>query len=157
LNKTTDPAVDKKRKPGKFILTSSANVLLVPRISESLAGRIEILNLYPFSQGELVKGGRNFIDDLFSRRFKLPNPGTTINSLKNIALTGGYPEIQKRKNEERRNAWFRSYINTILQRDVRDLANIEKLNQLPQLLNLFAARAGSLLNFAEISRSAAIP
>jgi len=87
----------------------------------------------------------------------MPNPGTTINSLKNIALTGRYPEIQKRKSEERRNACFRSYINTILQRDMRDLANIEKLNQLPRLLNLFAARAGSLLNFAEISRSAAIP
>lgn len=150
-------AVDKNRKPGKFILTGSANVLLVPKISESLAGRIEILNLYPFSQGELLKSGCNFIDDLFSKRFKLPKSGTTNNSLENIILSGGYPEIQKRKTEERRNAWFRSYINTILQRDIRDLANIEKLNQLPRLLNLFAARAGSLLNNAEISRSAAIP
>lgn len=55
MNKTANPAVDKKRKPGKFILTGSANVLLVPRISESLAGRIEILNRYPFSPGGITR------------------------------------------------------------------------------------------------------
>lgn len=149
--------VDKNRTPGKFILTGSANLLLIPKISESLAGRIEIINLYPFAQSELLNSQRNFVDDLYSKRFRMPKTTEGNTSLANIILAGGYPEIQKRKSEERRNAWFCSYITTILQKDVRELANIEKLNQLPRLLNLFAARAGSLLNFSEISRSASIP
>jgi hypothetical protein len=79
------------------------------------------------------------------------------NDLANKVVTGGFPEMLTRKDRERQNAWFKSYITTILQRDVRDIANIEKLSDLPRLLGLFAARAGTLLNFAELSRSAAIP
>lgn len=66
---------------------------------------------------------------------------------------GGYPEVVERRSEARRVAWFKSYVTTILQRDIRDLANIEGLVDLPRLLALVAARAGGLLNFAEVSRS----
>ena len=62
-----------------------------------------------------------------------------------------------RKERARQDAWHKSYITTILQRDIRDIANIEKLSELPSLLKLFASRAGTLLNFAELSRSASIP
>lgn len=149
--------VDNDRKPGKYLLTGSANIMLVPKLSESLAGRIEILHLYPFSQNEISGSVYNFVDDIFSKNFKISSVVKNINSLSTKFILGGYPEIQNRENEERRNAWFKSYITTILQRDVRDLANIEKLSQLPRLLHLFASRAGTLLNFAELSRSAAIP
>jgi len=68
-------------------------------------------------------------------------------------MIGGYPEVVARQTQARRQAWFKSYITTILQRDIRDLANIEGLVDLPRLLSLLAARAGGLLNFAEVSRS----
>lgn len=149
--------VDKNRKPGKFILTGSANVLLLPKISESLAGRIEILNLFPLSQSELSNANINFIDELFGKDLKPNGVLQKKNDLANKVVTGGFPEMLARKDRDRQNAWFKSYITTILQRDVRDIANIEKLSDLPRLLSLLAARAGTLLNFAELSRSAAIP
>jgi hypothetical protein len=72
-------------------------------------------------------------------------------------VTGGYPEAFQRKNDSRREQWFSSYITTILQRDIRDIANIEGLTAMPRLLSLLAARAGSLLNYAELSRTSGIP
>jgi predicted AAA+ superfamily ATPase len=149
--------VDKNRKPGKYILTGSANVLMLPKVSESLAGRIEILNLFPLSQSELSSANINFIDELFGNDLKPNNIMRKKNDLANKVVTGGFPEMLTRKNHTRQNAWFKSYITTILQRDVRDIANIEKLNDLPKLLSIFSSRAGTLLNFAELSRSAAIP
>lgn len=149
--------VDKKRKAGKFILTGSANVLLLPKVSESLAGRMEILNLFPLSQSEINNSDYNFIDKLFESNFKPDSITRKKNNIVNRALTGGFPEMLSRKDRARQNAWFKSYITTILQRDVRDIANIEKINELPRLLSLFAARAGTLLNFAELSRSSTIP
>jgi predicted AAA+ superfamily ATPase len=148
--------VDKNRIPGKFILTGSANVLLVPRVAESLAGRVEILNLFPFSQNELNQSEFNLVDILFDEKIKLPGKSNKSKELIDRIILGGYPEVQTRKTTERRNAWFNSYITSILQRDVRELSNIEGLTQLPRLLSLFAARVGSLLNFAEFSRSSAI-
>src|SRR3990172_770381 len=150
-------AVDKKRKAGKYILTGSSNVLLLPKVSDSLAGRMEILSLYPFSQNEITGSDYNFIDEAFAKEFKMPAARRKKNDISARILSGGFPEMLTRKNRVRQDAWFKSYITAILQRDLRDIANVEKLSELPRLLNLFAARAGTLLNFAEISRSASIP
>lgn len=150
-------AVDAGRVPGRFLLTGSANVLALPRLSESLAGRMEILTLWPLSQGEIEGVREGFIDAIFAKNEPSPDfrAANRSNILKRVAK-GGYPEIQSR-DEERRDAWFASYVTTILQRDVRDLAQIEGLTAMPRLLSLLAARTMSLLNFAELSRSTAIP
>jgi uncharacterized protein len=151
-------AVDRDRQPGRYLLTGSANVLLVPRLAESLAGRMEILTLWPFSQGELAHRREVFLEAVFAK--KLPDLIATDlppAQLYTMLLAGGYPPVLQRSTLERRHAWFGSYITTILERDVRDLANVEALRSLPRLLALIAARSASLLNFAELSRSAAIP
>lgn len=150
-------SVDKKRKAGKFIITGSANVLMLPKISESLAGRVEVITLLPFSQSEINNTETNFIDDIYSSGFNFSHYSRKKNDLVKRVLTGGYPEMLNRKDRQRQNAWFNSYLTTILQRDVRDISSIEKLSELPKLLNIFASRAGTLLNFAELSRSSAIP
>lgn len=151
-------SIDENRRPGRFLLTGSANVLLLPRLSESLAGRIEILTLWPLSLQEIYTQSENFIDLLFSESFELSSNNTVSrdNFLKNI-ISGGYPEVLLREQEERRNAWFNAYITTLLQRDVRELAHIEGLTILPNLLKIIAGRLGSLLNIAELSRSIQIP
>jgi predicted AAA+ superfamily ATPase len=150
--------VDRNRKPGRFLLTGSANVMLLPKLSESLAGRMEILTLWPLSQGEIEGVREGFIDAVFGD--KLPSFSKTTEdrtqTIKRLLL-GGYPEVIGRATLSRRKAWFGSYITTILQRDVRDLAHIEGLTILPRVLSLIAARAASLLNFSELSRSIAIP
>jgi predicted AAA+ superfamily ATPase len=127
-------------------------------VSESLAGRVEIVSLYPFSQGELAKRRESFIDLVFSSPLP-PFPKSTIglSQLWKPILTGGFPEVVARTSQPRQTAWFASYITAILQRDVRDLANIEDLTALPRLLQILAARTGGLLNFSELSRATTIP
>jgi predicted AAA+ superfamily ATPase len=150
--------VDRGRRPGRFLLTGSANVLLLPKLSESLAGRMEILTLRPLSQGEIEDVEEGFIDAAFSEA-PVPlreEPEGAVDLIERI-LRGGYPEVLGRGAEARRRAWFGSYITTILQRDVRDLSNIEGLTELPRLLSLLAARVASLVNYAELSRSASMP
>lgn len=151
-------SVDRDRKPGRFLLTGSANVLLLPRLSESLAGRMEILKLWPLSQGEIEGSKEGLVDALFARALpSLTIAQATRSQISHRLLRGGYPVVQDRLSDERRKAWFGSYITTILQRDIRDLANIEGLTALPRLLSLLAARATSLLNLSELSRSFAVP
>ena len=150
--------VDRSPQSGRFLLTGSANVLLLPQLSDSLAGRMEILTLWPLSEGEIsgVKG--DFLDAAFGEFAAKVQAGSDDRSgLVARMLAGGYPAVLKRSDSDRRRAWFGSYITTILQRDVRDLANIEGLTALPRLLALLAARSGSLSNFAELSRSLGIP
>jgi hypothetical protein len=151
-------SVDRNRKPGRFLLTGSANVLLLPRLAESLAGRMEILKLWPLSQGEIEGAKEGFVDGLFAHALPPPVAGQAARAqIFHRLVRGGYPVVQDRLSEDRRRAWFGSYLTTILQRDVRDLANIEGLTALPRLLSLLAARATSLLNLSELSRSFAVP
>lgn len=152
-------AVDRDRKPGRFLLTGSADIFLLPSISESLAGRIEILTLWPFSRGELQGSREGFVDALFASG-ALPPFDSKVegrDDLFRLAVIGGYPEAVERTDRRRRRAWFNSYITTILQRDVRAMSNIDGLTDLPRLLRLLAARATTLMNYAEISRSSGLP
>jgi predicted AAA+ superfamily ATPase len=153
-------AIDRRRQPGQFLLTGSANVMLLPKISESLAGRMEVLTLWPFSQGEMKNHQESFVDSLFS-----PKPVNWSGKLQKIEwaallellVAGGYPPAVARHIPARRDAWFHSYIMTMLQRDIRDLANIADSTAIPRLLSVVATRAGSLLNFADLSRTMALP
>lgn len=153
--------VDRDRRPGRFLLTGSANIMLLPHLADSLAGRMEILTLWPLSQGELSGVTEDFVDRLFADDFTLiglagQGSEDRVALLRRI-LRGGYPEVVMRAEEARRGAWFGAYLTTILQRDVRDLANIEGLTALPRLLALLATRVASLFNLADISRGVDIP
>jgi len=150
-------SVDRRRRSGRYLLTGSADVLRLPTISESLAGRMEPITLWPFSQGEIAGEQESFVDSMFARSGPKPverPPGGS--DLIQRALRGGFPQAYRRA-EDRRRAWFAAYVTTILQRDVRDLAAIEDLSALPRLLSLIAVRAGSLLNVSELSRSSGVP
>lgn len=150
-------SVDRDRRPGRFLLTGSANVLLIPRVSESLAGRMEILTLYPLSQGEIEGVRESFVDRVFSDEpFPLKREAVNREDVIQRVLAGGYPEVLARA-PARRGAWFGSYVTTILQRDIRDLQEIERLTELPRLLSILAARTGALLNVADLSRASGIP
>lgn len=149
--------VDRDRRPGRFLLTGSASVFLLPRLSESLAGRIEVLPLSPLSQDEL--GGRpaHFVARLFAHApWRAREYAVDRVDVCRRIVAGGYPEVLERKTADRREAWFRSYLATLMQRDIRDLARIDGLIDLPRLLALLAARAGSLANAAEISRASGL-
>lgn len=150
-------AVDKNRRPGRFLLTGSANVMTLPRLSESLAGRMEVIPLFPFSTGELTGTREGFVKHLFDGTIAKAKLSVTKNDLVARLTCGGYPEAVERRTESRRAAWFASYISTILQRDVRDLARVDALHQLPNLLKLLAARTSGLMNLADLGRDVALP
>lgn len=151
--------VDRNRKPGRYLLTGSANVLLLPRLSESLAGRMEIFTLWPLSQGEFGGVRERFIDIMFAEQltYSAPIAADTEKTLIERSIKGGYPEAAARGSESRRRAWFGAYITTILQRDVRDIANIDGLTAMPRLLSMLATRSTSLLNYSELSRTTGLP
>ncbi len=149
--------VDKKRIPGQFLLTGSANILTIPKVADSLAGRMEIQMLWPFSQCELRNGSGGLIDALFDGVDLENVDPVDQNELLDMITIGGYPEVNSRTDQNRRNAWFRNYVLTLLQRDIIEIAHIDGLTLMPNLLSLLAARSSNLLNFADLSRSIQIP
>lgn len=154
-------AVDHDRTPGRFLLTGSANALLIPKVAEALAGRVEIITLWPLSQREIESAPGSFVDRVFDPELHPSALETTVRSTgRTIAeriLLGGYPEPLARPTESRRAAWFGSYLSTILDRDIRDLSSIEGLTDLPRLLALIASRFSGHANYADFSRSLSIP
>lgn len=151
-------AVDRDRQPGRFLLTGSADVLLLPGMADSLAGRMEVLSLWPLSNAELSDSPTlNRADALFSGDWSaLEVLPCERQALIGHLLAGGFPDAVARPSAARRTAWFDAYVQAVLQRDVRDLANIEQLTEIPNLLQLLATRSATLLNFAELSRTAGI-
>ena len=143
-------AVDEDRRPGRFLLTGSANLLTVPRVAESLAGRMEIVTLLPLAQAEIRHRKPAFLSTIFEG--KAPKPGELLNgtALVEAVLTGGYPEMLRRKRADRRRTWARDYIRAIVQRDVRDVAEIERLDRMPKLFGILAHYSGQLINFTQV-------
>ena len=149
-------SVDRDRRPGRFLLTGSANIRFVPRIADSLVGRMEIFKLWPLSQGEIVERREGFLDAI--RRARLPDAPTpiTIEEIAHRIVRGGYPAVVS-WSPARRAAWLRSYVTAVLERDVRELMNIEATAALPRLVTLLATRVATLANLADISRTTGIP
>lgn len=146
--------VDKNRIPGRYILTGSANPMLLPKLGDSLAGRMGIVNMFPFSQAELLKKQENFIDNIFKDEL----PFSFFEKLEKdhfyeILLRGGFPPVQSLQSQKDVYRWIQSYLQAILQRDVKNLANIEGIYEFPRLFKLLATRSGMLLNTSDLSRS----
>lgn len=149
--------VDRKRKNGDFLLTGSANLLVYKKVTESLAGRMGVMELLPLSCREMAnRADVNLADDLFSAEWpnnKTPQSG---NLLLDSLLQGGYPELQRIHTQRGRNLWFSSYVSTYIERDVRDIGELRHIDRFIHLLNILAPRSATLLNKAELSRTAGI-
>ncbi|MCC6745404.1 MAG: ATP-binding protein [Acidobacteria bacterium] len=147
-------AVDRERSAGRFLLTGSANALALPKVADSLAGRIEIVSLWPLAQAEIESASNsNFVDALLNGTAgdHAAAPAEPRGESFDRLLAGGYPAALERSDVNRRDAWFASYLATVLERDVRDLAGIENLTVLPRLLALLCSRSGGLLNSADLA------
>jgi len=143
-------SVDEDRRPGRFLITGSANLTALPTVADSLAGRMETLLLLPLSQSEIENRPANWIERVFAGEILTANPPVVGNELVERVLRGGYPEAIARPTVKRRIAWTRQYINAIIQRDVRDIAEIDKLEQLPRFLRALAQTAGQMCNYSEL-------
>lgn len=140
-------SVDQDPTPGRFLLTGSTNLMAMPQVADSLAGRLEVITLLPFAQAELAGTPGDLLARLFNGDGLPPvvQP-ITGDALLERVLKGGYPEALRRTSASRRQAWLEDYVALILDRDVRDIAQIDQLDRLPRLLNVLAAHAGQLVN-----------
>lgn len=151
-------AVDRDPRPGRFLLTGSANLLRLPAMQDSLAGRAENVDLYGFSQGEIVGVPEQFIDRLLAGETSLGHASdlTRADYLER-ACAGGYPQALARPPGRRRSAWFDNYLRRIVERDAPDISGLQRLNELPSLLRLLAARNAGELNLASLANDSGIP
>ena len=143
--------IDARRIPGRFLLTGSSQVLLVPALSESLAGRMEILRLHPLSQCELGRGTPTFLDNLFNGTFQTIPTERLGDDLVDRVAAGGYPAALVRPTARRRANWYRNFIDTQLQRDVRDIARISALGIMPRLIRAAATQTARLYNLSDLA------
>ena len=155
--------IDKDRKPGQWLLTGSENFVLMQGISQSLAGRAALLNLLPFEYSESIQQNPEVfsIQSLIDIITKQSNPiGSISPSMENrsvgdVLLRGFYPEIVCNPIVDRQ-LWCGSYLNTYVERDIRNISNIGDLNQFERFLRSCAIHTGQLLNISEIARDIGI-
>lgn len=140
---------EKANANGRYLLTGSANILALPKLSDPLVGRMSVLTLYPFTVAEATNDLGGGIERILKMDFKgLSDRGIPlIQAIK----AASFPEILQ-FDKEKRKTWFDGYLTTILQRDVRQLAELEKISVLPHLLQVLATRTGGLMNDSDISR-----
>lgn len=143
-------SVDQDRRPGRFLLTGSADLLTLPTVSDSLAGRMEVVTLLPLSQAEIERTSSRLLGRMFAGEPPLPPEAGAGTKLVPRVLRGGYPEMLRRADPARRRTWARDYVAAIVQRDVRDVSGIERLDVLPRLLRILAQHSGQLTNFTQI-------
>lgn len=149
--------VDRDRSAGRFILTGSTRLLSIAEVSESLPGRVEIVDLGPLSQGEIERCPEGFVDALFGWDTSLM-VGSNLKKADYFErlCAGGFPEPLARSGR-RRQAWFSSYATTVVERMVADLAEVQRLAVMPQLLRLCAARTSGVLNTRNLADDLGIP
>lgn len=150
-------AVDDDRRAGRFLLTGSANVLMLPSVADALPGRMEIIHLWPLSQGEIHGAPDGFVDAVFGSGVR-PRPSAPLTRAELVGrlLRGGFPEVVQRP-EDRRDDWFESYLTALMEREVRDLSTVESPRALTTMIRLLAARSGSTFNLADIARGLQLP
>jgi predicted AAA+ superfamily ATPase len=146
-------SVDRDRRAGRFLLTGSANLLLLPAVSESLAGRMEIVRLHPLTEAEKERRPGRFLEHLLAGSFKVRvRPGEPeLSDLVRRLLQGGYPEARRRQAARLRQ-WHRDYVDALIQRDARDVASLRNLDHLGILLALLAHQTAQLLNVSAAAK-----
>ena len=110
--------VDEDYRPGRFLLTGSANVLTLPRVADSLAGRMETIRMLPLARAEISGATPTFLERLFAGKLERDIDTIVGDDLIRLALLGGFPEAISRDSERRRQDWARSYLTSVLTRDI---------------------------------------
>lgn len=143
--------VDRDRVPGRFIMAGSANVLLVPALSDSLAGRMQIVQLHPLAQCELECHPSGFLDVLFGGGFGVRRTERLGKEIAERIVSGGYPAALVRGSGKRRSSWYRDHVDVQMKKDINELARISMLDSLPKLLTLASERTANLFNASDLS------
>ena len=142
-------SVDLNPHPGRFILTGSANLMTLPRVADSLAGRMKVVRLMPLAQAELHGKQPSFLEQVFAGKPPRSVPATVGGSLMEMVLAGGYPEAVALPRKHQKD-WHLDYVDALIQRDIRHIAQIDQLNMMPKLLRVLAEYSGQLANYSRL-------
>lgn len=143
-------SVDGNYRPGRFLLTGSANVMTFPQVADSLAGRIETLRLLPLARAEIEGTSSTFLDRLFVGELGGKSDAIIDDELIRIVLQGGFPEALARNSERRRQAWGRAWLESVVTRDLRDVAQVGKSTDLTKFVRMLAEHSSRLTNYSQI-------
>ena len=150
--------VDNDPRPGRYLLTGSARVLGLRALPDTLPGRTETIELWPFSQGEIEGRLDGFVDAVFSAGDALSHASAiTRNDYAERLVRGGFPEAVARTNVRRRQRFFDSYVADLVTRDIRQLTEIERTTEMKALLRLLAGRSGQLLVGRSLGNQVGLP
>lgn len=151
LFRAVKAAVDIDRRPGRFVLTGSARLLSVPEMAEALVGRVEVIDLWPFSEVELGGSVSSVVDVIAERPQALVrNRPIQRDQLVDLVLRGSFPEVVERAPRRRR-AWFDAYTTTSVTRVINQIADLERVAEIPRLMRLLAARTAEELNISKLA------
>ena len=148
-------AVDEETRPGQYLLTGSANIQSLPQVQESLAGRIANIRLRPLSQGELQRKLPNFLEQAFSQNFTEKYVAHNKDAIIEMAVQGGFPEAIQLKGLARRN-WHRDFISALVERDLKDIANIQRKDAMRELINIVAAWSSKFMDLTSMGKGLSI-
>ncbi|MGE3920986.1 MAG: ATP-binding protein [Gammaproteobacteria bacterium] len=143
-------AVDENRKPGRFLLTGSANALLLPTLSDSLAGRMEMIHLNTLSEYEILGRTPTFLQNLLYGKAPSTKEIRVRNYIIKRIVSGCFPEPIQREKEVRIQAWYDNYLQSLIQKDIRDLGHIEHHYEMAHLLKVLTLYSGNMINFTEL-------
>lgn len=145
--------VDRERIAGRFLLTGSANLLLLPQAQDSLAGRMEVIYLHPLTEQEKRLSTTTLLSTLINNELtpQIVTDATPLAPTAKVLCQGGYPEPNRRAPHRARQ-WYRQYTNAIVQRDVEDIAAVQDKDSLLVLMELLASRTAGLLNISNLSK-----
>lgn len=144
-------SVDDNRKPGRFLITGSANALLLPQVADSLAGRIEAVLLSPLSECEIRGVEPSFLQKLITGQNFSIKEGVDKEYICQRVVTGCFPEPISRESQRRTQAWYKQYVNFLIKKDMAELSHIDQPEKLLQLLKVSAHYSAKLVNFSEIA------
>ena len=144
--------VDEDTRYGQYLLTGSVNLQTLPTVKESLAGRVKKIRLRPLTQGEIVKNKPNFLNRLLHRDF-VDNYDYDKESLLELMFKGGYPEPLFMESSKERTSWYKDYLDTIIEYDLKDIANIKRQDSLKDLMAIIASFSSKFIDKSKITSS----
>ncbi|MCL2444141.1 MAG: ATP-binding protein [Treponema sp.] len=149
-------AVDKDKRPGQYLLTGSANILTLPTVSDSLAGRVKYIRLRPLTVGETLGKKPDFLTRAFKKDFPDMITGYDKEAIIDLAFRGGYPEAKEINNLQHRKDWHLDYLKAIIERDLKDIANIRRQNDLQSLIGILASWSAKFMDVSQITTALSI-
>ncbi|MFI3242471.1 MAG: ATP-binding protein [Alphaproteobacteria bacterium] len=141
--------VDNNNSPGQFVLTGSADVMALPEVKESLAGRVKNLKLRGLTQGEIEAKQPNFVEKVLKKDLSSQIRGFSKKDVLQRALRGGYPEAIIKSEKERRE-WYKDYVISLLTHDLKDISNIKRHDELKKVLYTLSAWSSKYMDISGI-------